>query len=283
MKLSIIIPTRFGIPQQLLDSLSNQSHKPDEIIEVIGSALTVQRNEGIKVATGDIILFLDDDLIVNENFIKEIIYPFKFQYLNAMAVTGNVQTPAYKQNILWDIYSRIFMLTHRAKGRFQLSGFPENYHKNINYIYEGETLYGCNMAFRRKVFDEFSFCEDLDCRMFGEDDYFAWLLTRKYLIYYNPFAFCYDNRPYPRGKQTLKIRHTLVNLIKRYHSRNPNFIGKVAFWWAYGGFIIFKIVEAMVMRDISIIKGILLYFKKYEDRPLEEIRKEIIIRKMEVK
>ena len=282
MKLSIIIPTRHGIPQQLLDSLSNQIYKPDEIIEVIGSALTVQRNEGIKVAKGDIILFLDDDLTIKHHlFLYHFINTF-YLYSNAMAVTGNVQTPAYKQNILWDIYSCIFLLTHRAKGRFRMSGFPENYHKNINYIIEGEVLYGCNMAFRRTVFNKFSFCEDLDCRMFGEDDYFAWLLTRKYTVYYNPLAICYDNRPYPKGKQALKIRHTLVNLIKRYHSRSPNFIGKVAFWWAYSGFIIFKIVEAIVMRDISIIKGILLCFKRYEDKPLEEIRKEIRIRKLYV-
>ena len=276
MKLSIIIPTRFGIPRQLRESLSNQYYKPDEIIEVIGSALTIQRNEGIKVAIGDIILFIDDDIILGRHYIEHILDTFD-TFPNAMAVTGNVQTLAYRQNILWDIYSHIFMLTHRAKGRFQLSGFPENYHKDIENAVRGEMLYGCNMAFRRRVFDEFSFCEDLDCRMFGEDDYFAWLLTRKYKIYYNPFALCYDNRLYPRGKQALKVRHTLMNLIKRYHSRNPNFIGKIAFWWAYSGFVIFKIVEAIVMRDISITKGILLCFKKYEDKPREEIRKEIKI------
>ena len=279
MKLSIIIPTRFGIPQQLKECLSKQTLKADEIIEVIGNALTVQRNEGIKVATGDIILFLDDDIILKEFYLNHLITNFFFHY-DTMAVTGNVKTPAYKQNILWDIYSRIFLLTHREKGRFQLSGFPENYHKDINKAIQGEMLYGCNMAFRKETFDEFSFCEDLDCRMFGEDDYFAWLFTRKYKVYYEPQAICYDNRPYPKGKQALKIRHTLVNLIKRYHSRKPNLIGKLAFWWAYCGFVMFKIVEAIVMRDMSIIKGMLLCFRKYEDRPLEEIRKEIKIRKI---
>lgn len=281
MKISIIIPTRSGIPQQLKESLSNQTYKPDEIIEVIGSALTVQRNEGIRVATGNIILFLDDDIILDRHYLEYIneIFSYPQYFPNAIAVTGNVQTPAYKQNIFYTIFAYIFLLTYRNKGRFRISGFPENYHKDIHKVIRGEMLYGCNMAFRKEVFNEFSFCEDLDCRMFGEDDYFAWLLTRKYTVYYNPFAVCYDNRPYPRGKQALKIRHTLVNLIKRYHSRNPDFIGKMAFWWAFGGFIIFKIVEAIVMRDISIIKGMLLCFKRYEDRPLEDIRKEIKINK----
>ena len=276
MKLSVIIPTRFGIPEALKESLSNQTYKPDEIIEVIGSALTVQRNEGIKIAKGDIILFLDDDLTLSPDYLLYLIATFNV-FSTAMAVTGNVQTPAYKQNIFYTIFAWIFLLTYRNKGRFRISGFPENYHQDIDGIIRGEMLYGCNMAFRKEVFNEYSFCEDLDCRMFGEDDYFAWLLTRKYDVYYNPNAICYDNRPYPRGKQAPKIRHTLINLIKRYRSRNPNLIGKIAFWWAFNGFIIFKIVEAIVMRDISIIKGIINCFKKYEDRPLEEIRKEIKI------
>ena len=277
MKLSIIIPTRLGIPEALKQGLSNQTYKPDEVIEVIGSALTVQRNEGIKVATGDIIVFIDDDIILSNHYLEYILNTFQI-YPDATAVTGNIQISAYRQNILYNIFAHIFLLTHRAKGRFLISGFPENYHRNINKIIKGEVLYGCNMAFRKEIFNEFSFCEDLDCRMFGEDDYFAWLLTRKYQVCYNPYAVCYDNRPYPKGKQTLKLRCTFINLIKRYKCRNPNFISKVAFWWAFCGFIIFKIVEAIVMRDISIIKGMLNCFRKYEDRPLEEIRKEIKIR-----
>ena len=275
MKLSIIISTRSGIPQQLLDSLFNQTYKPDEIIEVIGSALTVQRNEGIKVAKGNIILFLDDDLTIKHHlFLYHFVDTF-FRYPIAMAVTGNIQTPVYKQNIFYTMFAYIFLLTYRNKGRFRISGFPENYHQDIDGIIRGEMLYGCNMAFRKEVFNEYSFCEDLDCRMFGEDDYFAWLLTRKYEVYYNPLAICYDNRPYPKGKQALKIRHTLINLIKRYKSRNPNFISKVAFWWAMIGFLIFKIIESIIMRDISIIKGMILCFKKYTDCSREDIKKSL--------
>ena len=283
MKISIVIPTRSGIPELLKQSISNQTYKPDEIIEVIGNALTVQRNEGIKKASGDIILFLDDDIFLSHHlYLFHIVYTF-LVYPDAMAVTGNVQTPAYKQNIFYTLFVKLFLLTYRNKGKFRISGFPENYHKNIDKAIRGEMLYGCNMAFRKEVFNEFSFCEDLDCRMFGEDDYFAWLLTRKYPIYYNPLAICYDNRPYPKGKQAPKIRHTFINLIKRYHSRNPTFLGKLAFWWAMIGFTIFKIVESIIMKDISILKGMYLCFKNYEDRPLEEIKRELKITKREVK
>ena len=265
MKLSIIIPTRLGIPNKLKESLSNQTWQPDEIIEVIGSALTIQRNEGIKVTTGDIILFLDDDIILNKEYISQIILTF-YYYLDAMAVTGNVQVAMYKTNLLftflYEIFARIFRILYKGRGRYFLSGFSENYHPKINKIIRGEMLYGCNMAFRKEIFNEFNFDESIESCMYGEDDFFAYPLSRKYTVYYNPFAICYDNRPYPKGKQTQKIRSTFINLIKRHKKRNPTFCMKVAFIWSMIGFTIFKIMEAVVMRDISIIKGILSCFKK---------------------
>ena len=119
MKLSVIIPSRFGIPQSLKTSLSNQTYKSDEVIEVIGSALTVQRNEGIKKATGDIILFLDDDITIKHHlFLFHFINTF-YRYPNAVAVTGNVKVSMYKTNLLfaflYEIYARIFRLLYRGK------------------------------------------------------------------------------------------------------------------------------------------------------------------------
>ena len=281
MKVSVIIPTRSHVPPLLLGSLSIQTYRASEIIEVVGSALTVQRNEGIKQATGDIILFIDDDIVLDSNYIKNVIENFQ-AFPRAVAVTGNVITSAYKQNILYSVFARIFMLTYRSDGKFQVSGFPKNYHQKIDKRIRGEMLYGCNMALKREVFKKFRFCEDLDCRMFGEDDYFAWLLSRNNVVYYNPFAICYDNRPYPQGKQALKIRHTIFNLIKRNKSRHPSLIENAAFWWAFSGFIIFKITEAIIMRDTSILQGMIRCFMKYADLPIAEVRDNLIIRRLNV-
>ena len=282
MKLSVIIPSRFGIPQSLKTSLSNQTYKSDEVIEVIGSALTVQRNEGIKKATGDIILFLDDDITIKHHlFLFHFINTF-YRYPNAVAVTGNVKVSMYKTNLLfaflYEIYARIFRLLYRGKGRYFLSGFSENYHPEINTIIRGEMLYGCCMAFRKEIFNEFHFDESIENYMYGEDDFFAYPLSRKYDVYYNPFAICYDNRPYPKGKQAQKVRSTFINLIKRHKKRNPTFRMKIAFVWSMIGFTIFKIMEAIVMRDMSIIKGMLLCFRKQPEVNLDEIRKSISIK-----
>lgn len=276
MEISVIIPSRQSIPQVLIDSLTNQTLKPDEVIEVIGSALTVQRNEGVKVAKGDILVFIDDDMILSPHFIEEIIKPFHLSH-TVRAVSGNPQVEIYKTNPLYELYAHFFMLTYRGVGEYQHSGFPTNYHSHILNLIVSEMLHGCCMAIGREVFNKYSFNENLVSRMYGEDDYFANEIIKDYLIVYNPRAICYDTRPYPKGRQAIKIRSTIYNLIARHRRIKRSPLEKICFLWAMIGFINFKIIEAIVMRDISIIKGLILCFRKYEDAPLEDIRKAIKI------
>lgn len=276
-RISVIIPSRQGIPQVLKDSISFQSVKPDEIIEVIGSALTVQRNEGVKVVKGDILVFIDDDMILRPDFIYEITRPFVNNFIKA--VSGNPQVRIYKTNFFYELYARLFMLIYRGYGIYQKSGFPTNYHKRIEHPIYSKMLHGCCMAVHREIFEEYKFNENLVSRMYGEDDYFANEIVKDYDILYNPNAICYDTRPYPKGKQTIKIRSTIYNLIIRHRRIKRTLLERICFIWAMFGFINFKIIEAIVMRDISIIKGLLLCFIPYTDRPIEDIRKEIIINK----
>jgi GT2 family glycosyltransferase len=255
MKISVVVCSRTGIPKQLKDSLSLQTVKPDEIIEITGSSLTQQRNEGVKQSTGDLITFFDDDIILDRRYIENIIKTF-YMYPDAMAVTGNIIVKAFKPNILHTIFAHIFILSRGGKGRFLSSGFPETYRKDIVEVTKSEVLHGCNMTIRRKAFEEISFNEDLEGGMFGEDDWFSYELSRKYAVYYTPFALCYDNRDYPHGTQAWRTRCIIINLIKRFEERNPPFWGKVAFWWSMIGFLILKTIESLITKDMSILKGI---------------------------
>ncbi len=260
MKLSVVICSRSGIPNRLKQDLKNQTLQPDEIIEIVGFALTTQRNEGVEKATGDLITFLDDDIELDRHYLEEIVNTF-YTYTDAFAVTGNIQVNMFKSNFLYTIFSNIFLLSRRGKGRFRISGFPESYHKDILTTIKSEVLCGCNMTIRKSVFDRLSFNENLEGGMYGEDDYFSYQLAKSNYsmdsIYYNPNAICYDDRDYPKGKQAWKIRCTILNLISRYRDRKTNFIGKVSFWWSMIGFVLFKSIEAIIMKDFSIMKGIL--------------------------
>jgi GT2 family glycosyltransferase len=255
MKISVVICSRAGIPNELAKSLKQQVLQPDEVISVVGDSLTAQRNEGIRRASGDIVIFFDDDLILDCRYIGKIVEVF-FLYPDAMAATGNVVARAFKSNILHTIFAHVFILSRRGKGRFLSSGFPETYDKHITSTIQAEVLHGCNMAIKKEVFEDVSFNEDLEGGMYGEDDWFSYDVSRKYPIYYTPFALCYDNRDYPTGTQSWATRCRIVNLVKRWQERDCSLLESIAFWWSMVGFITLKIIESIIMRDVSILKGI---------------------------
>ena len=256
MKISVVICSRSRIPDRLKQDLAKQTYQPDEIIEIVGLSLTTQRNEGVSKATGDLITFFDDDVKLDKHYLEEIVNTF-YLFPDASAVTGNIQVEMFKPNLLYTIFSNIFLLSKRGRGRFLVSGFPESYHKDILTTIKSEVLCGCNMTIRKEVLNWLSFNEDLEGGMFGEDDYFSYQLKKgAKLIYYNPKAICYDDREYPKGKQAWKVRCTILNLIMRYKDRNPNWIGILTFYWAMFGFILFKLIEAIIMKDFSIAKGV---------------------------
>ncbi len=256
MKLSIVICSRSGIPDRLKQSLAKQTIQPDEVIEIVGSSLTSQRNEGVSKATGDLIMFLDDDIELSNDYIENILRTF-YLYIDASAVTGRVVVKMFKPNFLHTIFAYIFMLSRRGKGRFLMSGFPETYDRQILSVTKSQVLHGCNMTIKKGVFDKIEFNEDLEGGMYGEDDWFSYqAYLRGFVVYYTPFAVCFDNREYPIGKQSWKVRCTILNLIKHNEERRGNLLQNMAFYWSLFGFILMKIVESIIMRDFSIMKGI---------------------------
>ena len=255
MKLSVVVCSRTGIPDRLIQSLKQQLVQPDEIISIMGHSLTSQRNEGIRKATGDLVMFLDDDVELDPDYTAEILGTF-YTHKDAMAVTGRVCVKAFKSNILHTLFAHVFILSRGGKGKFLISGFPETYDKHITDTIQSEVLHGCNMTIKKEVFDDIQFNEEIVGGMFGEDDWFSYQMSRKYPIYYTPFALCYDNREYSRGTQEKRTRCNIINLIARWKERKCNVLESCAFWWSMLGFIILKVTEGFIMRDLSILKGV---------------------------
>ena len=79
MKLSVIICTS-GRPKSLkkaLQSLSNQSFKDLEILVIKESPLVKARDLGWRKAKGEIVAWIDDDVIVDKNWAKNLVKIFE--------------------------------------------------------------------------------------------------------------------------------------------------------------------------------------------------------------
>lgn len=81
-KISVIVPSfdgfRGGNVEKLKEQLNAQTIKPHEIIVVIGvSPNGKARNEGVKKASGDFYVFIDDDVTLgHDRVLKNLVKPF---------------------------------------------------------------------------------------------------------------------------------------------------------------------------------------------------------------
>ena len=291
--ISVIIPTKDRVQDTTtcLESIFKQTLLPDEIVVVDGSStqelnkqikfhfgeeagikyihsqpgLTRQRNVGIKASSGDIILFLDDDTVLDKDYVREIMHVFhNYVGVKIGGVTGNViRKPASNPIRRFlaagaQTLSTIFFLWRFGDGKFQPSGTPTIIRDGSrDRVTNVEFLCGCNMAFRREIFDEFQFDEKMHAYMFMEDDDFAYRVSRKYQNLWTPQAKLIHNvSPVARSKY-VSMKNTIRNhfyLFKKNLPQTPKH--KLAFYWSVVGIFIMEAVLAIWKRDDSGLRGL---------------------------
>ena len=172
MKISVIIctytPARLKDLHQAIQSVQNQTRKPNEIIVSVDhniemfnqlkselslsikvvhntntSGLSETRNTGIRCASGDIVAFIDDDAVAEKDWLESLTSHF---CSSRVVAVGGKAIP------IW------------LNGR-RPTWFPEELDWIVGCTYKGLPLHGseirnvpgCNMAFRREVFEKIGF------------------------------------------------------------------------------------------------------------------------------
>lgn len=201
--ISVVIPTlgRTNVLERCLDSLVCQDFMNFEIIvisdtieelqsvlrkysqlkisvfEQEGKGLTSARNTGLRYAKGDIVSFIDDDVIASPGWTREIHNTF-FKSLTIGGVSGPTIIPEellgnrdilafqnkIKSNVLWKLIGKFY--THfvledspYSVGKIFKSGafsLGSNYNESakISSQIEVDYLEACNMSFRKDILDE---------------------------------------------------------------------------------------------------------------------------------
>jgi glycosyltransferase involved in cell wall biosynthesis len=159
-----------------IDSLRRQSVKPFEVIVVLdpdpdlidfyrvrlsgdvrvvvgdGFGLSNARNAGVKNSRGDIVAFIDDDAVADGNWLKNILK--NYEDPEVVGVGGLIKP-------LWEGYRPVWL--------------PEELDWVVGCSYKGlpehrafvRNPIGCNMSFRREIFDEVGFFRS-DIGRFGK-------------------------------------------------------------------------------------------------------------------
>jgi GT2 family glycosyltransferase len=131
VKISVIIPTKNRADDLLrtLESLARQTHQPDEIIVVDQSStppfhsktvplsmnyiydphisgLTEARNLAMDRATGDVLLFLDDDVLLEPQYVEEILLAYSPDVTGVSGIITNYNLPSLSRRLFEKVFVR---------------------------------------------------------------------------------------------------------------------------------------------------------------------------------
>lgn len=215
LTLSLIICTkdRKAVLRQTLATVFQQTHRPDEILIVDDGALdraaivglveqqglschylrkatpglAASRNLGVQQAQGDIILFLDDDVLLDPEYIAAIMQIFGDDPQGEIGgVTGTLQVD-YAAGVR--PFLRLFGLDGVTPGAILPSGSGILVRQGeIRQTMPVQWLSGCNMAYRREVFTQFHFDQRLGAYGWGEDRDFSYRVGQHYPLMATPSA-----------------------------------------------------------------------------------------------
>jgi len=298
MRVSVVIPTynRAQDLRRCLDSILVQTVLPNEVLivddsdrdrdEVIksvervvlafhhkniylkyfrndrGKALTIAKNLGIEKSSGDIISFLDDDVILDRKYYEEILKIYE-QYPHALGVEGKVVETKKKglSFIVAEILGRLFYLGYREKNKCRMLPSLGNTYLLEDRTVNCEWISGAS-TYRKKVFNEFKYDENLLKYSWGEDQDLSYRIFKKYpsSLYVAPQAK-YVHKVSPTGriaKREVVHMGEIYYLYLFYKIIDQSLKNKAIYLWSRVGITIFKVISLLALR-ISVMEIVYLF------------------------
>ena len=294
MKISVVIPTynREEHLSNCLFSLLNQTKKPFEILVIDNSETSyvkkiinnlenqftehdiclyyfknsinsgaIARNLGASKAKGDLIAFLDDDVLLDSNYYEEIEKVF-LKYPNALGVHGynKVANKAYqeiKDSFLYSLhekFKKLFMISsyyEESKSRVLPSLCITNPIPTSFYtIVQSEWVSTCAGVFSKKVFPKFQFNDQFMKYSWNEYIDFSYSIFKENQksLFVTPQAkyidvATSDGRMPPKELIYMSEVYDMYIFLRRFEMTYKNIL---IYAWSMFGRVIFNITKILI-------------------------------------
>jgi GT2 family glycosyltransferase len=199
------------------------------------NSLPVARNLGVKLALGDIVLFLDDDFMPERNYLDEILKVYETNPA-ALGVQGydlnNTERPRF--------WRRLFFLPNVAPGMCRvIPSIRSVYPLAPDTVIACEWLVGCNAAYRRSILSDFPGDENLIKYSFAEDFDQSYRIFKRYpnSLWLTPAARGRHKRS-PAGRAASREHTYLTEVYGLYlfYKLFPHTLRNQAiYWWSFFG------------------------------------------------
>ena len=212
MKFSLIIPLAPGRNAEIIESIKelNYPKKEYEVIVKEGLNPSENRNNGAKQAKGEIIAFLDDDAVIDANFLKEAEEFFK-KYQEIDIVGGAQLTPKWQKG-----FPKISGYALSSKFGAWKMGMRYSL-KELNFNADETMLTSANLFCKKEVMKKIQFDQNL---FPGEDPKFIEDAKKVgFDVAYSPDLILYHKR-----RETVKAMIKQISSYGRTRTNKESFL-----------------------------------------------------------
>lgn len=273
-KLAVIIPTkdRHDDLITLLGNILAQSVKPVQIIVVDGGnepakknieeftgltidyvrcfppSLTTQRNLGIKKLRkeAEIAAFLDDDVILEQDAIKNMLDFWDFAPSNTAGAAFNLENGTYRKP---NFIEKFFIVNGDLPSKILCSGFQTkvSFQEHTTQV---DWLVGCVMTWKTDIFKEYMFDEWFTGYARYEEVDFCYRVGNKYKLYIvsNAIArhpnFRQENIDFSFALGKMEVINRIYFVMK-----NPGLSLSLCIWGCFGIFLN-NMIKSIVTKNV---------------------------------
>jgi len=237
-----------NLVRQMMDDFKNKTIRLEYIYNEIEKSLTIARNIGAEHSKGDIVLFLDDDVILGKNYIEEILRVYR-EIPNALGVQGyRINAKPSKVSII----NKLFFLggcIEKSKCRV-LPSMRWTYPYLPDKIISCEWFLGENQSYKRELLQNFRFDENLKRYSCGEDADLSYRVYKRYpnSLYMTPYAkLIHKDSQMGRlpGRQLIYMCQ-VYKLYSFFKNIDQTLKNKLIFVWSRIGLLIFNFAELVL-------------------------------------
>ncbi|MDQ7773254.1 MAG: glycosyltransferase [Elusimicrobiales bacterium] len=219
------------------------------------NSLAIGRNMGAGASKGDIVLYLDDDVVLAPDYIKEILRVYA-GHPEAVGVQGYITNLRTKWSLLTDFFGWFFCLGYLSPDRCSvLPSAGTVYPRPLTGVVNCEWLSGANQSYRRELLEASRYDENLKKWSQCEDIDFSYRAYKRYPkgLYITPAAALKHNIS-TAGRM---VKKELVHMCEVYefyfYYRNmpTTMLNSLIYGWSRLGKFFYGVFRAVRTGDIS--------------------------------